>query len=143
MNNRVAFIDFVQGLLHLDPAQRWSPQQARLHPFVLGEPLLQPFVPPQMLKNGSSKSVPASPLPDQGRTYGSAPQRLATRTYENVPYVDHIFPLMLADHLFRQCLQSTKQYTTNVQCSSSIGSTTWSNAFEFLYFTRSWILQFE
>ncbi|GAA5975265.1 hypothetical protein JCM11641_005908 [Rhodosporidiobolus odoratus] len=46
MRNRIAFIDFVQGLLHLDPEQRWSPQQARLHPFVLGEPLLAPFVPP-------------------------------------------------------------------------------------------------
>ncbi|KPV77680.1 uncharacterized protein RHOBADRAFT_33837, partial [Rhodotorula graminis WP1] len=46
MINRLAFIDFVQGLLNLDPEQRWSPQQARLHPFVLGEPLLAPFVPP-------------------------------------------------------------------------------------------------
>ncbi|GAA5988217.1 hypothetical protein JCM10908_002116 [Rhodotorula pacifica] len=46
MRNRIAFIDFVQGLLHLDPEQRWSPQQARLHPFILGEPLLAPFVPP-------------------------------------------------------------------------------------------------
>ncbi|BGP32799.1 dual specificity protein kinase yak1 [Rhodotorula toruloides] len=46
MRNRIAFIDFVQGLLHLDPEQRWTPQQARLHPFVLGEPLLAPFVPP-------------------------------------------------------------------------------------------------
>ncbi|BGP48962.1 dual specificity protein kinase yak1 [Rhodotorula kratochvilovae] len=46
MLNRIAFIDFVQGLLHLDPEQRWTPQQARLHPFVLGEPLLAPFVPP-------------------------------------------------------------------------------------------------
>ncbi|GAA5844579.1 hypothetical protein JCM9279_006353 [Rhodotorula babjevae] len=46
MVNRLAFIDFVQGLLNLDPEQRWTPQQARLHPFVLGEPLLAPFVPP-------------------------------------------------------------------------------------------------
>lgn len=36
-NSRVAFIDFVQGLLNLDPVARWTPQQARLHPFITGE----------------------------------------------------------------------------------------------------------
>ncbi|KAI9594637.1 kinase-like domain-containing protein [Syncephalis fuscata] len=35
--NRLAFIDFLQGLLNLNPFERWSPQQARLHPFILGE----------------------------------------------------------------------------------------------------------
>ncbi|GAA6007077.1 uncharacterized protein JCM10292_003453 [Rhodotorula paludigena] len=58
MRNRIAFIDFVQGLLHLDPEQRWTPQQARLHPFVLGEPLLAPFVPPprHLVSKGAAPS---------------------------------------------------------------------------------------
>ena len=107
MNNRVAFIDFVQGLLHLDPALRWSPQQARMHPFVLGEPLTQPFSPPPILKsNGihaSSKSVPPSPQLDQKRPYGGlppAPQRSATRTYENAAFVDSLarIPFSSADY---------------------------------------------
>lgn len=37
MNNRASFIDFCQGLLNMDPFQRWTPQQARLHPFITGE----------------------------------------------------------------------------------------------------------
>lgn len=43
MNNRAAFIDFVQGLLNMDPIQRWTPQQARLHPFITGEKWTKPW----------------------------------------------------------------------------------------------------
>jgi dual specificity protein kinase YAK1 len=42
--NRAAFIDFCQGLLNLDPQQRWTPQQARMHPFITGEKFTKPFV---------------------------------------------------------------------------------------------------
>jgi serine/threonine protein kinase len=42
--NRAAFIDFVQGLLNLNPIERWSPQQARLHPFITGEKFIRPYV---------------------------------------------------------------------------------------------------
>jgi hypothetical protein len=34
---RTVFIDFVLGLLNMDPIKRWSPQQAKLHPFITGE----------------------------------------------------------------------------------------------------------
>ena len=37
MANRRAFVDFVEGLLNLDPIKRWSPQQATKHPFITGE----------------------------------------------------------------------------------------------------------
>ncbi|KAI8575563.1 hypothetical protein K450DRAFT_261246 [Umbelopsis ramanniana AG] len=35
--NRLALIDFLQGVLKLDPIVRWSPQQAKNHPFITGE----------------------------------------------------------------------------------------------------------
>lgn len=44
MNNRAAFIDFCQGLLNLNPVTRWTPQQARMHPFITGEKFTKPFV---------------------------------------------------------------------------------------------------
>jgi dual specificity protein kinase YAK1 len=44
LNNRASFIDFCQGLLHLNPVIRWTPQQARLHPFITGEKFTKPFV---------------------------------------------------------------------------------------------------
>lgn len=37
MANRRSFVDFCEGLLHLDPLKRWSPQQAAKHPFITGE----------------------------------------------------------------------------------------------------------
>lgn len=58
MNNRVAFIDFVRGLLNINPLERWSPQQAKLHPFITQQKYTGPFVPPRDLK-----SVNRSPAP--------------------------------------------------------------------------------
>lgn len=43
MANRRAFVDFVQGLLNLDPLLRWTPQQAAKHPFITGEKFTAPF----------------------------------------------------------------------------------------------------
>lgn len=44
LNNRASFVDFCQGLLNLNPVTRWTPQQARLHPFITGEKWTKPFV---------------------------------------------------------------------------------------------------
>jgi serine/threonine protein kinase len=43
--NRLALIDFLQGVLKLDPIVRWSPQQAKNHPFVTGERFTGPYQP--------------------------------------------------------------------------------------------------
>ncbi|KAJ2896933.1 dual specificity protein kinase yak1, partial [Coemansia aciculifera] len=51
--SRFALIDFLRGLLHLDPDKRWSPQQAALHPFITGEPSVGAFVPPSVAGGGS------------------------------------------------------------------------------------------
>jgi dual specificity protein kinase YAK1 len=53
MNNRTAFIDFVRGLLNINPLERWSPQQAKLHPFITQQKYTGPFVPPMNLKSSS------------------------------------------------------------------------------------------
>ncbi|KAI9298493.1 kinase-like protein, partial [Neoconidiobolus thromboides FSU 785] len=42
---RLKFTDFVLGFLTLNPIERWSPQQALLHPFVTGEPYRGHFKP--------------------------------------------------------------------------------------------------
>lgn len=59
MNNRIAFIDFVRGLLNINPLERWSPQQAKLHPFITQEKYTTPFVPPMNLKASSLNRSPA------------------------------------------------------------------------------------
>ncbi|POV98439.1 hypothetical protein PSTT_14448 [Puccinia striiformis] len=111
--NRIAFIDFVKGLLNINPIERWSPQQARLHPFILGEPLREPYVP---MKSGFGLSSnpgadrvidlthkgygpsPIDPLPSpqtaggsdlSKRPYGglpSAPVRSGQKVYDAASY---------------------------------------------------------
>ena len=43
MNQRTAFVDFVKGLINLDPIKRWSPQQAAKHPFLTGDKFTGPY----------------------------------------------------------------------------------------------------
>ncbi|KAF9117772.1 dual specificity protein kinase yak1 [Mortierella sp. 14UC] len=50
MMNRASFINFLQGLLNLNPIERWSPHQAKLHPFITGEPFTGNFIPPTIPK---------------------------------------------------------------------------------------------
>ncbi|KAI9345517.1 kinase-like domain-containing protein [Zopfochytrium polystomum] len=60
--NRLSFIDFLQGVLNLNPLERWSPQQARMHPFVTNEP----FSAGRSSSVGGSSSAPAA-FPNRGR----------------------------------------------------------------------------
>ncbi|KAF9277935.1 Homeodomain-interacting protein kinase 3 [Mortierella alpina] len=50
MISRHSFINFLQGLLNLNPIERWSPHQAKLHPFITGEPFTGSFIPPTIPK---------------------------------------------------------------------------------------------
>src|SRR5271168_2287855 len=77
MNNRVAFIDFVRGLLNINPLERWSPQQAKLHPFITQQKFTQPFVPPTHLKNSSSNKPPAPGVQQQQQAEAVSKQRAA------------------------------------------------------------------
>ncbi|KAL9649567.1 hypothetical protein ABK040_003245 [Willaertia magna] len=46
IRTRYSFIDFLNGLLQIDPAKRWTADQAILHPFVTGQEFKEPFQPP-------------------------------------------------------------------------------------------------
>ena len=65
MNNRLAFIDFVRGLLTINPLERWSPQQAKLHPFITQQKFTGPFQPPMNLKTSALTKSPAPGLQQQ------------------------------------------------------------------------------
>ncbi|PWY99907.1 hypothetical protein BCV70DRAFT_114596 [Testicularia cyperi] len=56
MANRSSFIDFVSGLLSMNPHERWTPQQAKLHPFITGEKFTKPFRPPPVDALGAHAS---------------------------------------------------------------------------------------
>lgn len=42
---RESFIDFLSGLLNVDPVSRWTPRQAQMHPFIAGSTFTGPFQP--------------------------------------------------------------------------------------------------
>jgi dual specificity protein kinase YAK1 len=75
MNNRIAFIDFVRGLLNINPLERWSPQQAKLHPFITQQKYTGPFVPPMNLKSSSINRSPAPGTQQQQQAEALSKQR--------------------------------------------------------------------
>ncbi|GAB0135573.1 hypothetical protein EsDP_00003906 [Epichloe bromicola] len=75
MNNRIAFIDFVRGLLNMNPLERWSPQQAKLHPFITQQKYTGPFVPPMNLKASSLNRSPAPGTQQQQQAEALSKQR--------------------------------------------------------------------
>jgi hypothetical protein len=40
---RECLLDFIHGLLEMNPLERWSPHQARMHPFITGDRFTGPF----------------------------------------------------------------------------------------------------
>ncbi|KAG6831676.1 hypothetical protein H0H92_008319 [Tricholoma furcatifolium] len=89
LNNRASFIDFCQGLLNLNPVTRWTPQQARLHPFITGEKFVKPFVPDGV----NTVQHQAAPSTDPKRPYGGLvpSQPKGTRAYQDAAaYNQHL-----------------------------------------------------
>ncbi|KAK7053446.1 dual specificity protein kinase yak1 [Paramarasmius palmivorus] len=94
MNNRASFIDFCQGLLDLNPVTRWTPQQARLHPFITGEKFTKPFVPDNLTPGQHAAAAAASASgSDPKRPYGGLvpTQPKGTRAYQDAAaYNQHL-----------------------------------------------------
>ncbi|KAI8371841.1 kinase-like domain-containing protein [Blakeslea trispora] len=45
LETRLCFLDFLYGVLELNPLKRWTPLQALQHPFITQKPFTGPFVP--------------------------------------------------------------------------------------------------
>jgi serine/threonine protein kinase len=43
--SRLCILDFLYGVLELNPLKRWTPQQAMQHPFITQKPYTGPFKP--------------------------------------------------------------------------------------------------
>ncbi|KAJ5142942.1 uncharacterized protein N7515_001729 [Penicillium bovifimosum] len=86
LNNRIAFIDFVRGLLSINPLERWSPQQAKLHPFITQQKFTGPFMPPMNLKY-STANKPAPGVQQQQQAEAASKQRAAQAAHaQNAPH---------------------------------------------------------
>ncbi|KAH7888491.1 kinase-like domain-containing protein [Phlebopus sp. FC_14] len=118
LNNRASFIDFCQGLLNLNPIERWSPQQARMHPFITGEKFTKPFVPNGHAPQIASTSGSGTTGPDPKRPYGGLvpSQPKGTRAYQDAAsYNQH-----LAQH---------QAYTAQAQAASQAANSVFRNPY--------------
>ncbi|KAI8889510.1 kinase-like protein [Backusella circina FSU 941] len=70
LEERVCILDFLKGVLELNPLKRWTPQQARQHPFITQKPYEGPYQPDSLIKS-------RSPIPTQGQ--GSKPNSARKR----------------------------------------------------------------
>ncbi|KAF9233322.1 kinase-like domain-containing protein [Melanogaster broomeanus] len=116
LNNRASFIDFCQGLLNLNPIERWSPPQARMHPFITGEKFTKPFQP-----NGHTPQIasPTTSGSDSKRPYGGLvpSQPKGTRAYQDAAsYNQH-----LAQH---------QAYTAQAQAASQAANNVFRNPYQ-------------
>lgn len=92
MANRASFVDFVTGLLNMDPHERWTPQQAVLHPFITGEKFVKAFKPP---RTTIEEARPSSSRTDPNKhQFGGLPQtntRASGRAYHDAAaYNQHL-----------------------------------------------------
>ncbi|KAI8821681.1 kinase-like domain-containing protein [Fimicolochytrium jonesii] len=65
--SRQCFIDFLHGVLTINPFERWTPHQARMHPFVTGEAYTGPFMPQgarKPMQSVATSGVPMDSRPD-------------------------------------------------------------------------------
>lgn len=63
MKNRECLIHFLKGILNLNPLERWTPQQAAMHPFITQQPFTGKWFPPGTYNpvqsnNGSTNTQP-------------------------------------------------------------------------------------
>ncbi|KAI8381463.1 kinase-like domain-containing protein [Radiomyces spectabilis] len=65
LQTRYALIDFLQGVLELNPLRRWTPLQARCHPFITGEPFTEPYKPDARMKINGVRKEDAAPFHHQ------------------------------------------------------------------------------
>lgn len=88
MRQRRVFIDFLRGLLKLNPVERWHPQQALQHPFITGK--TAPSVVPSMVSVPSLTLTPtvSGTIPIQATTIPAARQRPRANTLSSLSLQD-------------------------------------------------------
>lgn len=60
MQARLCILDFLYGVLELNPLKRWTPQQALQHPFITQKPFTGPFKPDGQIQFTKSTSITSS-----------------------------------------------------------------------------------
>ncbi|KAJ1550781.1 dual specificity protein kinase yak1 [Nowakowskiella sp. JEL0078] len=122
MQNRQSFIDFLRGILNLNPLERWSPQQAKLHPFITGDKFNEPFTPPLMNRvsvMGAGK-VDGGRLPESVVGSHEGRPRATTIASERVGEVPHELQQFGDAQMMGQDKTTIVSLKQGVMCSSDM-----------------------
>ncbi len=82
LRNRRVFIDFLRGLLKLNPVERWHPQQALQHPFINGKTPQPPTIPQQMQEPAQQTGSQSKPIQNRLRPRANT---LSSLSLQDVP----------------------------------------------------------
>lgn len=63
MQDRQCLTHFLSGILNLNPLERWTPQQASLHPFITQQPFTGEWYPPGSFQGSTSTGAETTPAP--------------------------------------------------------------------------------
>lgn len=113
MANRRAFVDFVKGLLNLDPIQRWSPQQAAKHPFITGEKFTGPYQPATSTIKKAQTPTEPTPATTPTKKYGGLVQSPSSNRGQRVYSDAAAYNQQLAQH---------QSYTAQAQAQAQAAS---------------------
>ncbi|KAI8973739.1 kinase-like domain-containing protein [Mycotypha africana] len=76
LEGRLCILDFLYGVLELNPLKRWTPHQALQHPFITQKPFTGPFIPDHQIVN--RPFVPTKSISSTAESMGkpTAPEQL-------------------------------------------------------------------
>lgn len=108
MREREALADFVKGLLNFNPFERWTPHQARMHPFITGKQFSRPFVPETTPSASHPPGYPQHPRQNQYIPQQSHSRQVSQSQQVSQP--GHMQPPMMQPQPFPQAAQGQMAY---------------------------------
>lgn len=81
----------MQGLLKLNPIERWSPQQAKQHPFITGQRVDFPFQPPYIPRK-QQLPIPSFQNKQQGSMAYHSPNNIIPQSTFSESYLSSTYP---------------------------------------------------
>jgi hypothetical protein len=120
MHNRRSFIDFLQGVLNLNPLARWSPEQAKRHPFITGDPFIGPYIPnmlPQKMPMDIGAKISGKPRISHNRQFSlQGTYQQPTMVSGKPGHVDPRPSILSFNHRFPTAASSTTKPSSSSIC---------------------------
>ncbi|KAH7586487.1 Serine/Threonine protein kinases active-site signature [Nakaseomyces glabratus] len=90
MKNRECLIHFLKGILNLNPLERWTPQQAAMHPFITQQPFTGKWFPPGSFNTMNTSNFGSQPRQEGNNSNNMKPnsQEGPTKEFTNLKIIE-------------------------------------------------------